>query len=84
MLFPHARGLDILLKAGGVSFALRKLKQAGRKHPNQTDRKMAKFVVDRISTQGKGTARTMADYSVQWNNISMWMRVVKASGADNR
>jgi hypothetical protein len=82
VLFPCEKELDIMLKAGGVSYAIQKLKRAGRKVPTEEDRKMASFVVDRIRTGDKITAQTMVDFAVQWDDIAMWTRVVRASGAD--
>lgn len=82
MLFPCTKELDILLKAGGVTYAIQKLKRSGQKDPTEEDRKIAKYVVDRVSTRDKDTTRTMADFAAQWNDIAMWKQVIKASGAD--
>jgi hypothetical protein len=82
VLFPVEKELDILLKAGGVSYAIQKLNRAGRKDPNEEDRRMAEYVLNRSDIRNKDIATTMADFAVQWGDTVMWTRVAKASGAD--
>jgi hypothetical protein len=83
VLFPTAKELDILLNAGGVSYALQKLKRAGpRDDPTPEDRKMANYVLARLTPRDKISALALADFAIQWNDLAMWNQLVKASGAD--
>lgn len=82
VLFPYDKEADILLESGGISYALQKLKLGGSREPTDEDRKMAKFVVNRINSRDTTPTRAMAGLAVQWNDLGMWCQVMKAGGAD--
>jgi hypothetical protein len=82
VLFPVGKELDILLKAGGVSYALPKLKRAGPRDPTDEDRKIANYVLARLTPRDKASSLAMADFAIQWNDLAMWNQLVKASGAE--
>ena len=71
-----------MLNAGGVSYALQRLKRGGPRNPTEEDRKMAKYVLARITPHNKTSTIPMADFAIQWNDLAMWTQLVKASGAD--
>jgi len=71
-----------MLNAGGVSYALQRLKSAGSRSPTQEDRKVANYVLARINPRDKVSALAMADLAIQWNDLAMWNQIVKASGAE--
>jgi hypothetical protein len=78
ILFPVSKELDILLNAGGVSYAL----QNKDSRPHEEDRTVANFILGRIKRGNKVPALAMADLAMQWNDLTMWIRVIKASEAD--
>jgi hypothetical protein len=71
-----------MLNAGGVSYALQKLKSASPRSPTQEDRKMANYVLARMNPGDKASALAMTDFAIQWNDLAMWNQIVKASRAD--
>ena len=71
-----------MLNAGGVPYALKKLHMAKPFALTEEDRKTAHYVVHRLSSQDQATKIAMADLAVQWDDLKMWKRVVKASGAE--
>lgn len=82
VLFPRQEESNILLNAGGVSYAVQKLRAAGARAPTAEDRKFANYVLSQAGTREKITANFMADLALRWGDSGMWRQVVKASGAD--
>lgn len=82
VLLPRAKEMDILLKSGGMPYALQRLKRNGSTEPIEEDRTLAKFVVERLNPQEKASTRIMAEYAVHWNDLEMWNEVVKAGAGD--
>jgi len=81
ILFPVSKELDILLNAGGVSYAVQKLKQGQPRDPTEDDHTVSNFILGRIKGGDKVPALAMADLAMQWNDLTMWTRVIKL-GAD--
>jgi hypothetical protein len=83
VLFREQDDLDIL-GDGGVQYAMQTLTRANgwTTEPNAKDRKRAEYILHRLKVNDKKTARFMADLAVQWNDLAMWNRVVKGSGAE--
>jgi dihydroxyacid dehydratase/phosphogluconate dehydratase len=73
-----------MLNAGGVSYALQRLKRTGPSltGPTQDERKMANYILARLSSRDRTLTLAMANFAVQWGDLAMWKQVVKATAAD--
>lgn len=71
---------SILFAAGGVTYALQRLKRSNSSSPTADDVKMANLVVDRLSPTDKTTATLMVNYSLKWRDVNMWKRIIKKGG----
>lgn len=65
VLFHRSKEGDILLKAGGVAYALKKLESAKTREPTEEDKMLARYVVERINTKEKLVTQAMAGVAVQ-------------------
>lgn len=84
MLFHKEDELDIMLRAGGVTYALQTLARTGaaRRQRSPDDLKIANYILSKISSSDGATARTIAEFAVQWGDSEMWKKVVKGSYAE--
>jgi hypothetical protein len=71
----------IFFVAGGVSYALSKLKQSNSSVPTADDVKMANLIIDRLSPSDKANAVIMAHYALKWKDIKMLKTVIKKGGS---
>jgi hypothetical protein len=83
VLFRGEEELDILLGAGGITYALQTLIRTGasKRQPTADDTKMANYILSRLTTHDKATARSIAGFAVNWGDSEMWKKVVKGTGA---
>ncbi|EDR06759.1 uncharacterized protein LACBIDRAFT_328485 [Laccaria bicolor S238N-H82] len=71
---------ETFFSAGGVHYALQRLKMSTAVPPTQEDRKMANLILKSVKPNDKLTLTTIADYSLKWFDPTMWKAVVAASG----
>jgi hypothetical protein len=72
---------SILFSAGGVTYALQRLKTANSTIPTADDRTLADLVLRSLASNDKVTATTMADFAMKWNDLDRWKEVIKKSGS---
>lgn len=82
VLYHEDHELDIFLSTGGISYALQRLKRKELSKPTADDRRVANWVIARLTARDPTTTREMAKIAIQWNDLEMWNKVVKASVAD--
>ncbi|KAF5383237.1 hypothetical protein D9615_004868 [Tricholomella constricta] len=72
---------QILFSAGGVQYALQRLKKSASDIPTSDDKDMAGRVLNVLSANDKATATLMSDYALKWKDLGMWKTVIKKSGS---
>lgn len=72
---------SILFSAGGVTYAVQRLKSSNSTVPTADDRILADLVLNSLKSDDKVTATTMADFSLKWNDLEKWKAVIKKSNS---
>jgi hypothetical protein len=71
---------SILFSAGGVTYAIQRLKSSNSAVPTADDRTLANLVLNSLKPNDIATATTMTDLAMKWNDIERWKAVIKKSG----
>ena len=82
VLFHQDDELDILLSAGGVNYALRRITRNGVRDRTPEDSKMVDYILRHVTARDRVTLSAVADLALQWKDAELWRRVVETSGAN--
>jgi hypothetical protein len=71
---------SILFSAGGVTYAIQRLKNSNSDIPTADDRTLANLVLNSLKPNDSVTAPTMADFALKWNDLERWNIAIRRSG----
>ncbi|KAF8067731.1 hypothetical protein FPV67DRAFT_1153315 [Lyophyllum atratum] len=72
---------DILFKAGGVDYAMQRLRKSISDTPTPDDKRMWDLLFKGFSGYDQATAAFMSDCALRWRDLDMWKNVIKKSGS---
>lgn len=72
--------MSILFSAGGVTYAIQRLKSADSTVPTADDRTLADLVIHSLKSNDMVTATTVVNFALRWKDLERWKAVIKKSG----
>ncbi|KAH8111037.1 hypothetical protein DFH11DRAFT_710036 [Phellopilus nigrolimitatus] len=82
VLYLKANAQNILLEAGGITYAVAQLKSNNPTLPTPQDTAFANYIADHLSVQHINAGYYVADLALRWKNAPLWFKVACKCGAD--
>jgi hypothetical protein len=84
-LFHKDQELSLLLSAGGVSYALQRIRDNASQDKTPENVHMVEYILQNASGGNhEGTLSAVASYAVQWKDVKIWKRVIEKAGEDEK
>lgn len=80
LLLHKEDATSILFSAGGITYAIQRLKSTNSALPTAEDSTLANLVLNNLKSTDRTAATTMADFALKWNDLERWKAVIKNSG----